>query len=388
MTRSATARTDLADSADAGKALGHQIAAALCAERPHVVILFASSAYEYTALLRGIRDSCNPGILIGCSSAGEFTDTGVSSSSASAMALLAPDLRFSAAIGRNLRANRDEAVAQLVASFQGLYTTDFRYRSALILADALAGYTEEVIEQLTAKTAGQYQLFGGGAGDDAKFSRTHVFFGTEAVTDAVVALEILSNKPVGIGVGHGWQPASEPLRVTAAEPARVVSLNATPASEAYEDYAAGTGKSFNPLEPLPFFLHHVLGVSTPAGFKLRVPLSINPDQSISLAADVPAGASVNIMTVSDEATTAAAVQATRAAVKQLGVHKPAAALFFDCAATRLRMGHKFGEEIDSVTRVLGAAPLAGCNTYGQIARSDGQFSGFHNCTAVVCVIPE
>jgi len=25
---------------------------------------------------------------------------------------------------------------------------------------------------------------------------------------------------------------------------------------------------------------------------------------------------------------------------------------------------------------------------GQIARSEGQMSGFHNCTAVVCVIPE
>ena len=97
---------------------------------------------------------------------------------------------------------------------------------------------------------------------------------------------------------------------------------------------------------------------------------------------------MNIMTVSDEATTDAAVQATRAAVKQLGMHKPAAALFFDCAATRLRMGQRFGQEIDGVARVLGAAPLAGCNTYGQIARSDDQFTGFHNCTAVVCVIPE
>jgi hypothetical protein len=30
---------------------------------------------------------------------------------------------------------------------------------------------------------------------------------------------------------------------------------------------------------------------------------------------------------------------------------------------------------------------AGCNTFGQIARGEGQFSGFHNCTAVVCIIP-
>jgi hypothetical protein len=30
----------------------------------------------------------------------------------------------------------------------------------------------------------------------------------------------------------------------------------------------------------------------------------------------------------------------------------------------------------------------GENSYGQIVRAAGQFSGFHNCTAVVCVIPD
>jgi hypothetical protein len=39
----------------------------------------------------------------------------------------------------------------------------------------------------------------------------------------------------------------------------------------------------------------------------------------------------------------------------------------------------------------GAAPDAlgaGFNSYGQIVRAEGQFSGFHNCTAVVCVFPD
>ena len=71
----------------------------------------------------------------------------------------------------------------------------------------------------------------------------------------------------------------------------------------------------------------------------------------------------------------------------LGGREPSAALFFDCVATRLRMGDVFGFELDSVARTLGGASLVGCNTYGQIARSEGQFGGFHNCTAVVMVLP-
>jgi hypothetical protein len=52
------------------------------------------------------------------------------------------------------------------------------------------------------------------------------------------------------------------------------------------------------------------------------------------------------------------------------------------------MGKEFGFELEAVQHALGSAQYAGFNTYGQIARAEGQFSGFHNCTAVVCIIPE
>jgi hypothetical protein len=83
-----------------------------------------------------------------------------------------------------------------------------------------------------------------------------------------------------------------------------------------------------------------------------------------------------------------ALEATRAALEQLQGAEPEAALFFDCVATRLRMGKDFGFELKNVKEVLGEACYAGCNTYGQIARAPGQFSGFHNCTAVVAVFPK
>ena len=46
---------------------------------------------------------------------------------------------------------------------------------------------------------------------------------------------------------------------------------------------------------------------------------------------------------------------------------------------------EFDDELSVLKDLLGATPFVGCNTYGQVARTEGQFSGFHNCTAVVCV---
>ena len=61
---------------------------------------------------------------------------------------------------------------------------------------------------------------------------------------------------------------------------------------------------------------------------------------------------------------------------------------FDCVATRLRLGRAFEDELAACASALGPGGFVGCNTYGQIARADGQFGGFHNCTAVVCVLPQ
>ena len=219
--------------------------------------------------------------------------------------------------------------------------------------------------------------------DDANFTRTHVYFATEAVPDAAVALEILSNKPIGIGVRHGWQPGSERMRVTEADGMRLISIDNGPAADVFAEFAAKTRQNFNRTDPIPFFLHNVIGIETPAGYRLRVPLAVNADGSIQCAADVPTGATIHIMTPKE----GSALAATETALGQLNGHKPSTALFFDCVATRLRMGRDFGFELEAVKKALNGSGYAGCNTYGQIARSDGQFSGFHNCTAVVAVLP-
>lgn len=388
MTRIATASTSHTGR-DAGDDLAAQINATLNGDVADAIILFASSQNDYKALLEALERGCRPTTMVGCSSAGEFTSDVAGTGLTSAIALIAPAMAFNAVMARNLSADRGAAARTLASGFQGVESSEYRYRTALVLVDALAGNAEDLVDQLTIATAGMYRFAGGGAGDDAAFRQTHVFMGTEAYSDAVVALEILSNKPIGIGAQHGWVAASGPLRVTETAESCVVSLNTTPAADTFEEHAAATKQSFDRADPLPFFLHNIVGVKTDGGYKLRVPLGIDPSGGVMCAAEVPTGATTHIMSTQTVAASAAAAAAVRDAVQQVtsAGHTPSAALFFDCVATRLRLGQEFGAELDAVAGALGDAPFVGFNSYGQIVRSEGQFSGFHNCTAVVLVLP-
>jgi hypothetical protein len=387
MTKTAAVYTDRTDSVEAGRHLGEQIRQDLDGAAPDGVIVFASSRFDYEKLLGALSAACEPKVLVGSSSAGEFTGGDRGEGTACALAIQSTTVKLSAGIGRGVTADRARAAQEMLSSFKGLETHEYRHRSALIMTDALAGHADDLVEQLTLLSSGKYQFAGGGAGDDAKFSRTHVFLGDKTYSDAVVGLEFLSDKPLGIGVGHGWTPASKAFRVTEADGMRVKSLNGVPAVEAFEEHAKATSQTFDRANPLPFFLHNILGIDTSNGHRLRVPLVVNDDGSVNCAAEIPTGARIHIMKATADSAVTAASNATAAAVKALEGGKPQAALFFDCVATRLRMGDVFGFELESVARVLGGAELVGCNTYGQIARAEGQFGGFHNCTAVVMVLP-
>ena len=255
------------------------------------------------------------------------------------------------------------------------------------MTDALSGRAPDLIHELMLATKTQYQLFGGGAGDNAAFSRTVVFNGTEVLVDAAVALEIISTHPIGVGVGHGWEPAAEAMRVTEADGLRLISLDGVPAVEAFEAHAEDQGKPFDRDAPLPFFLHNILGIETSTGFQLRMPLTVDKDGALHLAGEVPVGSRVRIMRTSLSASLDATTQATAAALAKLNGQKPGVALFFDCAATKIRIGDQYTMELEAVRSQLHDLPMVGCITQGQFGRAEGQYDGFHNCTAVVCVLP-
>lgn len=371
----------------AGLSLGQQLIANLHAT-PDVVFVFASHTHKHAVLLRALKEACQPNILLGCSSAGEFTSFMSGTEHCCALAMRSSDMHFALGIGHGLRDQGLQAAQELLSTFQGQHLHSYRYRTALVFADALAGHMDMFVEYLTLLTAGTYQFMGGGAGSNALFCSTSVFADTEVFSDAVVALEILSQTPLGIGVHHGWTPTDPAFRVTQAEGTHLISLNAMPAVTVWQAYAQKIGQCFDPAHPLPFLLHAIIGIATRSNnYRLRVPLSVAPDGSVRCGAEIPVGATVHLMQSSHTSVTQAAGVAASRALAGLDGASPTVALVFDCPATRIRMGEAFQLELQEIQRQLGTLPYIGCNTYGQIVRTEGQFNGFHNCTAVICVIP-
>jgi hypothetical protein len=385
-TRYASAFSDESDTQTAAESICAQLTETL-SEGLDVIILFASSFHDYSKLLKTIWEGCKPGAIVGCSSAGEFTSTESGTGAVSAMGICSNEMTFRISVGHQLDQDRDAAAREIVS---GLSDHDpHPYKTLMVFADALAGHTDELIDSITRLTGARYQIVGGGAGDDAKFTRTHVFANDQAYTSAAVALELCSDRPVGIGVRHGWEPATEPMRVTEAAGMRLISINATSPLEVFQEHAEQTGQHLDVKDPVPFFLHNTIGIVVGQEYKLRVPLQILEDGSFACASDIPVGSAICIMKTSQGNAKEAASDAVSSALLQLKGHQPKAAIFFDCVATRLRLAAGFTDEIQGVYRALGEqVELVGCNTYGQIARVEGQFSGFHNCTAVVCVLPE
>jgi hypothetical protein len=378
--------TGFTDSHQAGISLGLQVRENLLMP-PDIIILFAAPQYNHNALLRALKQSSRANLIIGCSSAGEFTSYVQGTGLACAIALYSSEMSFSIGLGRNLSKDCTAAARSIVTTFQHSSPWNYQYHTILLLADALGDCVESIVQKLTLLTGGIYEIFGGGAGDNAQFSYTPVFYNTEAVTDAVVTLEIHSHKPFGIGVQHGWRPASPPMQITQVKGMDLIKLDDKPAIEAFRTHAKNSGQVFDEEKPLPFFLHNSLGIEG-AGYHLHVPIAINSDGSLHCATEIPTSGTIVIMNTDSTSPIAAARDATNEALRKLYGCKPAVGLFFDCVATRIKLGTGFGCELAVVQNILGGVPFAGCNTHGQIARYHGQFSSFHNCTAVVCLIPE
>ena len=206
--RAHSALSRLGDSTAAGAALGREIRQALEGDAPDAVVVFASSQHDYSLLLAALEAESGCSLLVGSSSAGEFTQQQRGTGWATALALSDKQMVFSLGVGRAVKTDPAGAARSVADSFAGLRGRPLPHRAALVMTDALAGHAEQLVEELTVLTGGSHGFFGGGAGDDGRFSLTHVFAGTQAFTDAVVALEIQSMKPIGIGVSHGWVPAS------------------------------------------------------------------------------------------------------------------------------------------------------------------------------------
>jgi hypothetical protein len=367
--------------ADAAEEAVERCRAALDGERPRAALLFASVEYEHETALARIAAEW-PGLpLVGGSSDGELSSELGFRHDSFLLTLIAGDVRVHAGLGRDLSRDVASAVRSATA---GLVDAG----CALCLTTFAPTANASAVVRALNEHVGGGRVVGGLTGDHREFLRTREFFGDQVLRDALPALFLSGDFHCSSGVGSGWFPIGDVLRVTRSEGHIVHEIDGQPALSTYEQHYGSVPDHSLGEYPLALYPE---GADRP--WSLRAILDSDRRRgSLRFAGEVPEGSPVRMTEVLPDGLLAGSQGSLSAALAAYAGDDPELALIFSCAARKWVLGTQAAREIERLqacVREHGPAglPIAGLYCYGEIAPPDGaQRSAFHNETCVSLVL--
>ncbi len=357
-------------------------------------VVFASSAYDYKAVVKGVREVTNSAPLIGCSTAGEFTEEKVEKESVACAVISTDTHKFFPDMGKGLKEDELKALKDASSKFPS-NVEGYPYLSAILLVDGLAGKGEESVLAALDALGPNVKFSGGAAADDLKFKETTVFANDEVASNAASLTLVASRTPVAIGVKHGHSPISPPLTITKAEGNVVYEIDGKPAFQVWKEYTRENAKTIGmDVDKMPkaeavqtFFTRYEAGLLTGTEYKIRwLGGTTTTDGPITFPCTMSEGMVVRVMESPKQAQISSAKKAAEFALQAAKGAKLAGAIVFDCVCRAVILGDDFSKAVNEIKNML-KVPLVGFETYGEIAMEIGQLSGFHNTTTVVLLIP-
>lgn len=373
-----------------------ETAAAGLDRSPGLAVVFAAPEYDYETVVETVRAETNRAPLVGCSTAGEFTEAGPTDGSVTVTLVAGDGFEAHVGLGEGLSDGPADAVASAAADLPPVADDD-RHRVGINLHDGLLGRGEEVA--MLGYQERPVPFVGGSAADDLSLSETVVFADDEVATDAVALALLAADRPFGRAVGHGHEPLGDGHTVTAADGSVVESLDDRPAFDAWREtvreHADGVDADLATLSPDDDAFGELLtrfefGIETGDGeFKVRWPgLTRTTDGPLRFATRIPEGAELFVVDTDPEAQLATADRVTAAAVDGPAESSPpAGAVAFDCVCQGLVLDDRFGDAVSRMAERL-SAPLAGAQTYGEVALDHDDMRAYHNTTTSLLVFPE
>lgn len=220
-----------------------------------LVLFFCSSQYDLDALASEMRRLFAGVQVVGCTTAGEIGPLGYRSHSLSgasfpagscaAVSGVLGDLRrFSAAGGQEFT---QTLLRRLEQRLPGA-APDPSF--AFMLIDGMSMREEGVAHALQG-ALGKIPMFGGSAGDDFRFAKTHVYCDGHFHADSAALILVSTCLPFRIFMTQHFVSGNEALVVTQADTARrmVTQINGLPAAEVY---ARCVGVAASALKPAHF----------------------------------------------------------------------------------------------------------------------------------------
>lgn len=364
---------------------------------PEVLIVLGSPRFDHKQLLAGIISVAGDVPMVGGSTAGEISGSGISNESVVIMALGSDTLDFATGIGLDMSQDETACGVALV--------DDFRHRisikeasSLLIFPDGMGGDGLKVIDGLQSVMGTGFEIVGGYLGDGEDFRTTFQYFNGKVYNNAMPGLLICGKAGfrTGIGVRSGFESIGNRFYCTAAEGNIVKEFDNERALDLYKEFLGD--ERFQRLPGIcleyPFgLIDDKVSIAGKEYFQLRCCLAVDHEKgSITLAASIPEGRAITLTTASRGDIINGAKLAAEQAKESLKDAKPEAILMFSCVGRKLILGRRTQEEVAVVKEVLGKdVPLIGFYTYGEIGpidktREELSVSKFHNETVVLWVL--
>ncbi|GAA3297555.1 FIST C-terminal domain-containing protein [Dactylosporangium vinaceum] len=360
--------------ADSAKAGAEAAAAAIAGRTPAAVFVFTSGGHDPAAMEAAVRElvraEASGAVVVTGTGFGELSPAGATEHGVAVAAFGGPGFTVRAhtadvgALGaRAAGAEAATAMTEMMAE------VDAHHSVLLLLADGEALGPHEIVRGAYSVVGAAVPLVGGL---------------TTGGSGRVVGVAIGSDRPIGIGVAHGWRPAEPPLVVTRATGGRIYEFDGEPALDVLLRRRGVTGTAADLFQG---------GIELcPVGLARRTGLDIrslhggdDEERSVFGTAEIQQGALVWLMEAERDELVAGGPAALRAAVDGLQGAEPLGALAFDCGGRKLTLGEGgTAAEVAAMRAALGR-PFAGFYTLGEIARIRGA-AGLHQLTLVALAL--
>ncbi|HEU0204235.1 MAG TPA: FIST N-terminal domain-containing protein [Burkholderiaceae bacterium] len=354
---------------------------------PHLVLVFAAvEVFADPQFAPTLARSFPRARRIGCSTAGEISDEGVSDATAVVTAIRLDTPNFRAACAPLASMERsDEAGVELAAQLDG---PDLR--SVLILGQGVQINGSALIDGITRRLGREVVLTGGLAGDAGAFKRTWTLFDDAVSTSNIVGIGFYGDAiKMAHGSFGGWQPFGPARKVTRARGNVLHELDGEPALEIYKRYLGQYAKDLPGSGLLfPFAMlgddHNEVGL-------IRTILGVDEaSRSLILAGDIVENGYLRLMHASTNSLISGAEAAAHAARDMFRSARPGLAILVSCVGRKLVMGGRVDEEVEAVANVFGSgATITGFYSNGEISPYVASTScELHNQTMTITYLYE
>ncbi len=322
--------------------------------------------------------------VLGCSTAGEILDTGVTDDSIVATAIEFEQTRVQGhAIQLEVGETSFDAGARLAQAFDPTELVHL-----FVLSDGLGVNGSDLIRGLQSQLPDQVTLTGGLSGDGARFSETWVISDDTIAQHRVAAVGLYGDRlQVGYASLGGWTTFGPKRMVTKSHGNVLSELDGQSALDLYKkylgDHAAGL-----PATGLLFPLNLYDGTGDRA--VVRTILAVDDAaQTLTFAGDVPEGSIVQLMQANFDRLVDGAIAAAEVSLTAT-VHPPELAILISCVGRKLVLKQRIEEEVEGIREVLGdSTALTGFYSYGEIAPAEpGQICRLHNQTMTITTFLE